>query len=81
MKKCCKCAIYRDNECSLDLSPRFFCSFFQKRIKGIESIKEYIEIVMCKQNSNRTLTFAIIAMIISFLSMIVAFLRWVFPLS
>ena len=70
-----KCQFKKKNECVLQKSVCCLCSLKIEPIEGITEMKDYINIVTTRNNSNRTYNIAVLALIISFVTLILKILE------
>ena len=72
MKKCDTCFFFQDSKCLLskNLSLAFFCTDKIVKIKGLDDVGKYVELVSLRKNNSRTLLVAICSMLISALLLV-----------
>ena len=70
-KSCQKCFFYQDNSCVLSKSLYLPCDMKVQKIRGVTNIEFYVNYVTAKHLSRRAFYFSLLALVVSFLALIV----------
>ena len=74
-KKCKTCFFYQNNDCVLYRIRTLPCEMKVKKIKGIDNIEFYVNMVNSKKISIRALYFSLSALIISMIGLVINYIR------
>ena len=73
------CYFFQDHKCLLSKSNCIACSICIKKINGIDSPKDYLNIVTTKNINSRNFWFAFLAFIMSALTLFIKVYEMMFP--
>lgn len=64
-----QCYLYQAKECVLGKNSCLFCSEYGQKIKGIDSVKDFLLWTNNRRTGRRALVFSLVAIIISIISL------------